>query len=70
MKISLLLSLTFIFAVFIASEGDALSQAKGYLVLYVSPSGNDSWSGRLSAPNSRKTDGPFATLERARDEIR
>ena len=70
MKISLLLSLTFIFAVFIASEGDALSQAKGYLALYVSPSGHDSWSGRLSAPNSRKTDGPFATLERARDEIR
>ncbi len=38
--------------------------------LYVSPQGNDSWSGRLSAPNRQRTDGPFATLERARDAIR
>jgi len=38
--------------------------------LYVAPIGNDQWSGRLPAPNRRQTDGPFATLERARDEIR
>jgi len=38
--------------------------------LYVAVNGNDSWSGRLSAPNTAGTDGPFATLERARDEIR
>lgn len=38
--------------------------------LYVSPQGNDAWSGRLSTPNAARTDGPFATLERARDEIR
>lgn len=38
--------------------------------LYVSPSGSDSWSGKLSSPNKAKTDGPVATLERARDEIR
>lgn len=37
---------------------------------YVSPQGNDSWSGRLAAPNRARTDGPFATLERARDAIR
>ena len=35
---------------------------------HVSPRGNDAWSGRLSDPNA--TDGPFATLERARDAIR
>ncbi len=30
---------------------------------YVSSgSGNDAWSGRLSGPNSKKTDGPFKTL--------
>lgn len=40
------------------------------LKLYVSLTGNDSWSGRLPTPNRAKTDGPFATLERARDEIR
>ncbi len=37
---------------------------------YVSPKGNDAWSGTLSAPNRQRTDGPFATLERARDAIR
>lgn len=40
------------------------------LKLYVSTGGNDSWSGRLPDANGAKTDGPFATLERARDEIR
>ena len=38
--------------------------------LFVSPSGNDRWSGRLSAPNRERTDGPFATLARARDAVR
>lgn len=37
---------------------------------YVSPSGNDSWSGRLPEPNSDGTDGPFATLLQARDAVR
>jgi len=38
--------------------------------LYVDPNGNDAWSGTLAAPSDAKTDGPFATLERARDAIR
>ena len=38
--------------------------------LYVSPAGNDAWSGTHPAPDRAKADGPFATLERARDEIR
>lgn len=37
---------------------------------YVAPGGNDGWSGRLAQPNAAKSDGPFATLARARDEIR
>lgn len=37
---------------------------------YVSPQGNDSWSGRLSAPSSARTDGPFATLGRAQSAVR
>ncbi len=37
---------------------------------YVSPQGNDSWSGKSAAPNEARSDGPFATLERARDELR
>ena len=38
--------------------------------LYVAANGRDDWSGRLAAPSRKRTDGPFATLERARDEIR
>ena len=39
-------------------------------VLYVAPNGNDAWSGALPEPNAKGTDGPFATLERARDILR
>lgn len=38
--------------------------------LYLSPFGNDAWSGRRPEPNRSRTDGPLATLERARDLIR
>jgi len=37
---------------------------------YVSASGNDEWSGRLCEPNADASDGPFATLRRARDAVR
>lgn len=37
---------------------------------YVSPAGRDAWSGRLAAPNPERTDGPFASIPRARDAIR
>jgi len=48
-----------------------MSTAKSLgLILFVANNGNDAWSGRIAAPNAAKTDGPFATLERARDEIR
>ncbi|NCO42726.1 MAG: hypothetical protein GW892_28975 [Armatimonadetes bacterium] len=39
-------------------------------VFYVATNGNDAWTGRQSDPNAAGTDGPFATLERARDAIR
>lgn len=39
-------------------------------LLFVSPTGSDSWSGRIPDRNPAGTDGPFATLERARDAIR
>lgn len=38
--------------------------------LYVSPNGNDAWSGSLLTPAQDGRDGPFATLTRARDETR
>jgi Right handed beta helix region len=37
---------------------------------YVSPQGRDDWSGKFTEPNIRKSDGPFATLSRARDAVR
>jgi len=40
------------------------------VTLYVSPDGNDQWSGRLERPNAEKTDGPLASLAAARDAVR
>ena len=37
---------------------------------YVSPAGNDSWSGSMSRQADDKSDGPFATIARARDAVR
>ena len=37
---------------------------------YVSASGNDSWSGKLTEPNPTKTDGPFATIGKAQNAVR
>ncbi|HWR98980.1 MAG TPA: right-handed parallel beta-helix repeat-containing protein, partial [Prolixibacteraceae bacterium] len=37
---------------------------------YVSPAGNDTWSGTLPEPNAGKTDGPFATLEQAQKAVK
>lgn len=48
----------------------AESRADEGLVLYVAAGGNDAWSGRLATPNASRSDGPFATLPRARDAIR
>jgi hypothetical protein len=36
---------------------------------YVATSGNDSWSGKLPAPNAKHTDGPFASLARAQSAV-
>ena len=38
--------------------------------LYVSTDGSDDWSGSLPEPNAKGTDGPCASLKRARDAVR
>lgn len=38
--------------------------------IYVAVDGNDTWSGGLDKPDNARTDGPFATLQRAKDEVR
>lgn len=40
------------------------------VVLHVSPNGRDAWTGRLAEPNADHSDGPVATLDRARDLLR
>ena len=37
---------------------------------YVSPQGSDAWSGTLATTDGDASDGPFATLARARDAVR
>ena len=51
------------------SEGAEI-RLKPTFYAYVSIDGSDSWSGRLANPTPDQTDGPFRTLERARDRIR
>lgn len=40
------------------------------ITFFVSPRGNDRWSGRRAAPNKAGDDGPFATLEAAQKAVR
>ena len=46
------------------------TQSQGEFNFYVSPKGNDDWSGHLAEPNKAGTDGPFATLEKAKAAVR
>src|SRR5262245_17762573 len=38
--------------------------------LFVSTKGKDTWSGRLAEPNAGGTDGPLASVAKARDVVR
>ena len=40
------------------------------MTFFVSPDGNDSWSGLLKTPAADGRDGPLASLQGARDAIR
>jgi hypothetical protein len=53
----------------LTSAAGARSLADGR-VFFVAPNGNDAWSGTLAEPNDARTDGPLATLPRARDAVR
>lgn len=44
--------------------------APALTLLYVSPEGNDAWSGGLKTPDASGTDGPLATLDGARARIK
>ena len=49
--------------------GPLWAQAQPHGDLYLSPAGDDAWSGTLPEPNGDRTDGPFATLARARAAV-
>jgi len=53
-----------------AAAADAPVTTPSGSVLYVSPQGNDSFSGRLAEINAAKSDGPLATLIAARNKVR
>ena len=70
---SILISLSLIFTMFVPTTTQAVSAgmhvARPTLVtFFVSPLGNDTWSGRSATRD--KNNGPFATIARARDAIR
>jgi len=52
--------------IMLATGVNAMTEAD----FYVSPKGNDAWSGKLSQPNEMKTDGPFASIARAQQAVR
>ena len=71
-KYSILLSVTAILVLVgcVSVYEKANACGKTSCTYFVAVNGNDSWSGRLARPNFGRTDGPFATITRARDSIR
>jgi len=42
--------------------GHGASAPQQEVMFYVSPGGNNAWSGKLAGVNENRTDGPFATI--------
>ncbi len=54
-----------------SASGMVVGENEEQISLYVSrETGNNDWSGRLKSPNSDRTDGPFATIRKAKSAIR
>jgi parallel beta-helix repeat protein len=73
-KLAYLMMVLFEILFFILIGGNIMAQemndqAFSEITFYVSNDGNDRWSGRISEPNESKTDGPFASLKRAKDAV-
>src|SRR4051812_10837724 len=51
----------------VASQSWAAPNA---ITFFVATNGNDGWSGKLSEPNGKKTDGPFATIQKGLEASR
>lgn len=61
-----------LFLTIVATGGDVAEVAGKATTadFFVAVNGNDRWSGRVAKPDAARTDGPFATLARARDAVR
>ncbi len=53
-----------------APAAEKATEGEVQATFFVATDGNDGWSGMLALPNAEKTDGPFATLEKARNALR
>jgi len=53
-------------ALVVAAQSIAAQEAD----FYVSPEGDDTWSGMRAAPNGNRDDGPFATVHQAQQAVR
>ena len=67
LKIGSVIGLGVMLALLATSVGGLAASDKTF---YVATDGNDAWSGTLAEPSKDGSDGPFATLERARDAAR
>jgi hypothetical protein len=65
-KLLLIIALMCIFGNF--SKAQKISEP--YADFYVSTLGNDRWTGKLAEPNPAKSDGPFASVRRAKEAVR
>lgn len=54
----------------VKAEVNATTNYPREINLYIAKNGDDKWSGKYPVPNKTGTDGPIATLPRARDLIR
>lgn len=63
-------ALLFLSAMFLAVFAVSANAANVAETLYVSPDGNDNWTGTQPAPAPEGDDGPLATLQGARDALR
>lgn len=63
-------SFTFLLVLTVTLAAGLPHAVRAEAVFFVARTGRDTWSGRLPEPNAEQTDGPFATLIRARTEVR
>jgi len=54
----------------LALSGFVATAGADQMHVYVATNGNDAWSGTLASPNAAETDGPFASLAKAQEEVR